>query len=59
MAAAGYTVQTAWWPLLVIGIALAAAVGIVAGIVSGIKKAEAAKLENRMKAAAEATEEAK
>jgi hypothetical protein len=59
MAAAGYTVQTAWWPLLVIGVALAAIAGIIAGIVSAVKAAEAAKLENRMKAAAEATEEAK
>jgi hypothetical protein len=45
--------------LLVIGLALAAIVGIVAGVVTLIKNAEAQKLENRMKALAEAAEEAK
>jgi hypothetical protein len=55
----GYSVQSAWWPLLVIGLALAALVGTVMLIIEGVKAIEAAKLENRMKAAAEATEEAK
>ena len=59
LVASGYSVQGAWWPLLVIGLALAALVGTVMLIVSAIKEAEAQKLENRMKAAAEATEEAK
>ena len=59
LVACGYSVQSAWWPLLVIGLALAALVGTVMLIVSSIKEYEAQKLENRMKAAAEATEEAK
>ena len=59
LVACGYSVQSAWWPLLVIGLALAAIVGTVMLIVSAIKEAEARKLENRMKAAAEATETAR
>ena len=59
LVASGYSVQSAWWPLLVIGIALAALVGTIMAVVSAIKTAEANKLENRMKATAEATEEAK
>jgi cytochrome c biogenesis factor len=59
LVASGFSVQSAWWPLLVIGLALAALVGTVLLIVSAIKEAEAQKLENRMKAAAEATEQAR
>lgn len=58
LAAAGIKVQTAWWPLLLIGLAIASIVAIIAGIVSAVEAYNAAKLENRMKAAAEATKKA-
>lgn len=59
LTAQGFTLQAAFWPFLIIAAALAAIVGLVVGIVALFKQAEAAKLENRMKAAAEATEEAR
>ena len=59
LAAKGLTLQAAFWPILVIGLAIAALVGIIIGIVAAINHANAQKIENRMKAAAEATEEAK
>ena len=59
MAAAGFTVQAAWWPLLVALLAIAATVAIVAVVMAAIKTHNAKKLENRMDAAAEATEKAK
>lgn len=54
--AAGISVQAAWWWLVAIVAVLAVAVVLVS---NAIKKANAAKLENRMKAAEEATQRAK
>ena len=54
--AAGISVQAAWWWLVAIVAVLAA---VIVGITAAIKQAQAAKLENRMKAAAEATEKAR
>jgi uncharacterized protein (UPF0333 family) len=59
LVASGYSIQGAFWPVLVIGLALAALVGTIVAIVSVIKSVQAEKLENRMAAAAEATEKAK
>jgi hypothetical protein len=41
LVASGYSVQSAWWPILVIGLALAALVGTIMLVVSAIKDAEA------------------
>ena len=54
--AAGISVQAAWWWLVAIVAVLTVAVVLIS---KAIKKANAAKLENRMKAAEEATQKAK
>ena len=56
---AGVTTSAAWAPLLITMLAIAAAIAVVVGVIALIKAENAKKLENRMAAAAEATEKAK